>query len=310
MTKNDEKRILRAISNADARQKCLLLINNMTDSSMRGTPLLTTNQVSDIERIIRDSASFDDMDNFVISDEQQIYAAMLDAMCQLSLCLIEVQTRSFDAKPDIARLQGLFVLVEEYQGFSEFLNGLCLTKSGTYDARLQERAVSIGQLSPYGYNISLKEEGGMRVIDLKLPDDGSSCIFDVIEGVKLNASRFKALINAMRDFMSQEQIPINVIIERLDDIEEEMRSHIQMTKRILYRTDFEGWEELRATLVENANQKLAMMEALPDYDDLPVDQAVYEETRFLLNQESPLTFNLRQQPEWKVGSRPTYSKMQ
>ncbi len=110
--------------------------------------------------------------------------------------------------------------------------------------------------------------------------------------------------------MSQERIPINVIIERLDDIEEEMRSHIQMTKRILYRTDFDGWEELRATLVEHANRKLAMMEALPDYDDLSLDQAVYDETRFMLDQESPLTFNLRQELGWKVGSRPTYSKMQ
>lgn len=190
----------------------------------------------------------------------------------------------------------------EYEGFSEFLNELCLTKSGTYNARLQERAVSIGQLIPYGYNMSLKEEGGMGVIDLKLPDDGSSGIFDVIEGVKLKASRFKALINAMRDFMSQEQIPINVIIERLDDIEEAMRSHIQRTKRILYRTDFEGWEELRAMLIENANPKLAMMEALPDYDDLSVNQAAYDETRFSLNQESPLTFNLRQEPAWKVGT--------
>src|SRR5674536_195045 len=165
---------------------------------------------------------------------------------------------------------------DRYEGFSEFLNELCLTKSGTYNARLRERAASIGQLIPYGYNISLKEEGGTGVIDLKLPDDGSSRIFDVIECVKLKASRFKALINAMRDFMSQERIPINVIIERLDDIEEEMRSHIQMTKRILYRTDFDGWEELRATLVEHANRKLAMMEALPDYDDLSLDQAVYD----------------------------------
>jgi hypothetical protein len=310
MTKNDEKRVLRAISNAGARQKCLPLINNMTDSSMRGTPLLTTNQVSDIERIIKDSASFDDMGNFVISDEQQICAAMLDAISQLSLCLIQVQTRFFDAKADIARLQGLFFLVEEYQGFSEFLNELCCTQNGTYNERLQERAVSIGQLIPYGYNISLKEEGGIGIIDLKLPDDGSSGIFDVIEGVKLKASHFKALINAMRDFMNQERIPIDIIIERLDDIEEEMRSHIQMTKRMLYRTDFEGWEESRTTLAEHANPKLAMMEALPDYDDLSLDQAVYDETLLLLNQESPLTFNLRQELGWKVGSRPTYSKMQ
>jgi hypothetical protein len=302
MTKNDEKRVLRAIHNGESRKKCLLLINNMTDSSIRGTPLLTTSQVKDIEQTIRDSASFDDMTHFVISDEQQICAAMLDAMFQLSHCLIEAQTGSFEAEADIARLQGLFALVAEYEGFSEFLNELCLTKSGTYNARLQERAVSIGQLIPYGYNMSLKEEGGTRVIDLKLPDDGSSRICDVIEGVKLKASRFKALINAMRDFMSQERIPINVIIERLDDIEEEMRSHIQMTKRILYRTDFDGWEELRATLVEHANRKLAMMEALPDYDDLSLDQAVYDETRFSLNQESPLTFNLRQEPAWKVGT--------
>ena len=302
MTKNDEKRVLRAIHNGESRKKCLLLINNMTDSSIRGTPLLTTSQVKDIEQTIRDSASFDDMTHFVISDEQQICAAMLDAMFQLSHCLIEAQTGSFEAEADIARLQGLFALVAEYEGFSEFLNELCLTKSGTYNARLRERAASIGQLIPYGYNISLKEEGGTGVIDLKLPDDGSSRIFDVIECVKLKASRFKALINAMRDFMSQERIPINVIIERLDDIEEEMRSHIQMTKRILYRTDFDGWEELRATLVEHANRKLAMMEALPDYDDLSLDQAVYDETRFSLNQESPLTFNLRQEPAWKVGT--------
>ncbi|MGZ7131083.1 MAG: hypothetical protein ACXVIX_08025 [Halobacteriota archaeon] len=227
MTKNDEKRILRAISNAEPRQKCLLFINNITDSSIRGTPFLTTSQVSDIQQIFRDSAGFDDMGNFVLNDEQKICADMLDAMFQLSLCLIEVQTRSFDVKADVARLQGLFALVAEYQGFSEFLNELSRTKSGTFDGRLEEKAVLIGQLTPFGYNMSLKEEGGAWIIDLKLPDDTNSGIFDFIEDVKLKASRFKALINAMRDFMSQERIPIDFIIERLDDIEEEMRSHFQ-----------------------------------------------------------------------------------
>ncbi|MGZ4928575.1 MAG: hypothetical protein ACXV76_09920 [Halobacteriota archaeon] len=75
-----------------------------------------------------------------------------------------------------------------------------------------------------------------------------------------------------------------------------------MTKRMLYRTDFEGWAELRTTLAKHANPKLAMMEALPEYDDLSLDQAVYEETRFFLNQKSPLTLNLRQEPGWKVGT--------
>jgi hypothetical protein len=122
--------------------------------------------------------------------------------------------------------------------------------------------------------------------------------------VKQKFSCLKAWIKALRDFMSDEQIHIGVIIERIDNIEEEARMY-SCAERILFRTDFEGWEELRATLVENANPKLAMMEALPDYDDLSVDQAAYKETLLLLNQESPLTFNLRQQLKWKVGTRRT-----
>lgn len=187
--------------------------------------------------------------------------------------------------------------MHEYQDFGEFLNELCWTKSGTNNARLQERAVSIGQLVPYFYNMSLKEEDDeMRVIDLKLPDEANSAIFEVIERVKQKSSRLKALIKAMRDVMSQKQGPISVIIERIDDFEEEIRERIRLTKGLLYRTDLEGWEELRTTLVTSASPKLAMMEALSDYDDLPADQAVYENTRFSLNQKSPLTFQLRQTP--------------
>jgi len=294
MTKNDEKRVQKAILNADSRKKCLLLVNDIVEGSLRGTPLLTESQVSDIKRSITATASFDAKRNYVISDEQRAYAAMLDAMHLLSFCLLDVQAEYLDAKAELASVRGLFALVHEYQNFNELLNELCWTKSGTYNAKLQERAVSIGQRIPYFYNMSLKEkEDDMRVIDFKLPLEASSAIFDAIERVKQKSTRLKTLIQAMRDVMSQKQTPISAIIERIDNFEEEIRERIRMTKTILYRTDLEGWEELRATLVETASPKLAMMEALPDYDDLSVDQAVYEETRFLLKQESPLTFNLR-----------------
>jgi len=294
MTKNDEKRVQKAILNADSRKKCLLLVNDIVEGSLRGTPLLTESQVSDIKRSITATASFDAKRNYVISDEQRAYAAMLDAMHLLSFCLLDVQAEYLDAKAELASVRGLFALVHEYQNFNELLNELCWTKSGTYNAKLQERAVSIGQRIPYFYNMSLKEkEDDMRVIDFKLPLEASSAIFDAIERVKQKSTRLKTLIQAMRDVMSQKQTPISAIIERIDKFEEEISELIRMTKTILYRTDLEGWEELRATLVETASPKLAMMEALPDYDDLSVDQAVYEETRFLLKQESPLTFNLR-----------------
>lgn len=302
MTKNDEKRVSKAIRKADSRKKCLMLVNDIAEASLRGTRLLTNSDTSDIERSIRATAGVDAAGNYIRSNEQRVCADMLNALWNLSLCLIDVQAESLDAKGELAKVTGLFILVHEYQHFSEYLNELCWTRSGAYNARLQERAVSISQLVPYFYNMSLKEEeDDMRVIDFKLPDEASSAIFDVIERVKQKSTRLKTLIQAMRDIMSQKQTPISVIIERIDNFEEEIRERIRMTKSILYRTDFEGWEELRATLAENASPKLAMMEALPDYDDLSADQAVYEETRFLLNQESPLTFNLRQQPEWKAS---------
>jgi hypothetical protein len=267
-----------------------MLVNDIAEASLRGTRLLTNSDTSDIERSIRATAGVDAAGNYIRSNEQRVCADMLNALWNLSLCLIDVQAESLDAKGELAKVTGLFILVHEYQHFSEYLNELCWTRSGAYNARLQERAVSISQLVPYFYNMSLREEDdAMRVIDLKLPDEGSSTIFEVIERAKQKSSRLKALIKAMRDVMSQKQVPINVIIERIDDFEEEMRERIRAIKRILYRTDFEGWEELRATLVTSASPKLAMMDALPDYDDLLADQAEYEQTLFLLNQKSPMT---------------------
>jgi hypothetical protein len=289
MTRNYEKRVRQAIRKADNRKRCLLLVNDIAEKSLRGTPLLTTSEASDIVRSIRATAGSDTMRNHVSSGEQPECVAMFDALEMLSFCLIDVWTEFFDAKAALASLTCLFVLVHEYQNFGEFLDELCWTKSGKYNARLQERVVSVGQLFPYYYTISLEESDAMRFIDLKLPGETTSTTFNVIERVKQKSSCLKALIKAMRDVMSQKQTPINVIIERIDGIEEEMREHIRITKSILYRTDFEGWEELRATLVKSADPKLAMMEALPDYDDLTADQAEYERTLFSLNQESPLT---------------------
>jgi len=289
MTKKHEKRVSKAIRETDSRKKCLLLVNSIADASLRGTPLLTRNQASDIEGSIRATAGFDSNGNYGPSDEQRTCVAMLDSLHLLALCLCDVQAESLDAKAELASLGGLFILVHEYQNFGEFLNELCWTRSGSYNARLQKRAVSISQLFPYSYNMSLVGEDDVRFIDLKLPNEGSSTIFEVIERVKQKSSVVKALIKAMRDDMSQKQIPISIIIEMIDDFEEGIRERIRLTKSILYRTDLEGWEELRATLANSENPKLAMMDALPDYDDLTVDESVYEQTRHSLNQKGLLS---------------------
>ena len=42
-------------------------------------------------------------------------------------------------------------------------------------------------------------------------------------------------------------------------------------------------------LANSENPKLAMMDALPDYDDLTVDESVYEQTGHSLNQKGLLS---------------------
>jgi len=106
MTKKHEKRVSKAIRETDSRKKCLLLVNSIADASLRGTPLLTRNQASDIEGSIRATAGFDSNGNYGPSDEQRTCVAMLDSLHLLALCLCDVQAESLDAKAELASLGG------------------------------------------------------------------------------------------------------------------------------------------------------------------------------------------------------------
>ena len=180
MTQKDDKRVSRAINNAESRKKCLLLVNNIVDESLRGTPLLTQSQASEIAQTIKATAGFDATGKYAISDEQRACMAMLDISHLLCLCLLDVHAAFLDAKAALASLQVFFTLSSEYQDFGEFLNELCWTKSGTHSARLQDRAIALSQLIPYHYVMSLKEEDNMRFIDFKMPDELTTLIFEDI----------------------------------------------------------------------------------------------------------------------------------
>ena len=66
MTQKDDKRVSRAINNAESRKKCLLLVNNIVDESLRGTPLLTQSQASEIAQTIKATAGFDATGKYAI----------------------------------------------------------------------------------------------------------------------------------------------------------------------------------------------------------------------------------------------------
>jgi hypothetical protein len=101
----------------------------------------------------------------------------------------------------------------------------------------------------------------------------------------------------MRDVMDQHQISIAVFSETINRYEREIRENIRGTKRIFYGTLFPGSEELKTSLLQHADAHVMMMEALPDFDDIPIDEEVYEAVVFFERPFLPTVI-------WWVGPSP------
>jgi hypothetical protein len=99
------------------------------------------------------------------------------------------------------------------------------------------------------------------------------------------ASELKALTKAIRDLMKHYTTPISSFVDLIDNFEKRVREGICLTKRLLFNTSFEQWDELREILVKHSDPLLAMMEDLPDYDDIVFDEGLYKEKVGSLNQE-------------------------
>lgn len=93
------------------------------------------------------------------------------------------------------------------------------------------------------------------------------------------------MTKVVRDLMKQYTTPISSFTNSIDDFEMRVREGIRLTKRMLYDTNFELWDDLRESLLNRSDSLLAMMEALPDYDDIVFDEDLYEEKTRTLNKE-------------------------
>jgi hypothetical protein len=68
-----------------------------------------------------------------------------------------------------------------------------------------------------------------------------------------------------------------------DGIEGELRDLIRSAQRVLYDVESDGWEEFREFLAQGDDDFLRLIEALPDYDALEIDEDAYsnEEDKLL-----------------------------
>lgn len=273
MGKASERRLRAMIRKADARKKSSLLVKNLIETAVGGTPLLT-----EIE-------AFEILQSFESDEERQEYATMLSALKSLCDCIEEARVKYLRVIVSLTLLGNLFARAKGYRNFENLLNELCLKRDGEYSKRLQERVVATARLVPYFYDIGLeKESDDRKCIVLKLSDQELALAKEVNESLEQKASELKALTQVIRDLMKQYTTPISSFTESIDNFEKRVREGIRLAKRLLYDTNYELWDELRECLLKHSDPLLAMMEALPDYDDIVLDE-LYEEKMRSLNQE-------------------------
>jgi len=274
MGKARERRLLAQMRKADARKKSTLLIKNYVEKVMGGEPLLT------------ELEAFKLMRSFDSDEERQEYNIALSALKSLSGCIEEVRVKQLKVITIFTFLGNLFSRAKEYRNFENLLNELCMKSDGVFSKRLQERAVKFGRLVPYFYNIGLEEKSeDQQWIVLKLSDQELALTKEVTEALEQEASELKALTKATRDLMKEYTTSISSFGDLIDSCEKCVREGISLTKRMLFNTNFEQWDELRDSLEKHSDSLLAMMDDLPDYDEIVFDEELYKEKVRSLNQE-------------------------
>jgi uncharacterized protein (UPF0262 family) len=274
MGKARERRLRAMMRKADAQKKSSLLVKHYAETVVGGTPLLTEIEVFELQQ------------SFESDDERKEYAIMLLAFKGLCDITEEAYVKHGKVMTMLLFLSNSFGRAKEYRNFENLLNELCLKRDGEYSKRLQERAVAIGRLVPYFYNIGLEENSGdQKCISLKLSDQELAFTKDVNEAFEQEVSEFKALTRFIRDLMKEYTTPIRSFTDTIENLEKNVQEGIRLTKRLLFNTDFELWEELRENLLKHSDPLLAMMEDLPDYEDIIFDEDLYQEKIRSLNKE-------------------------
>jgi hypothetical protein len=276
MAKIGERRVRAAIRKADGHKKGLLLANHYAEHCMLGKPLLTAGEINDIVKEMRSNPIRDTERDLPDDEERRELASMMRAEDNLFLCITDAKVAYLEVLLELTLLQSFLALVTQRRHAKGHLWEVCYRCNVERNATLFEHGVSVDQLVP-PTSTSLEEESdGTTQTDVEVPDEDVVAISEIIERLKPKLSILKALTEAMRDVMDQRQIPIPVFSETIDWYDQHIGEFISGIKRIFYGALFPEWEEQKASLIEHADPHVVMMETLPEYEDVPFDEDVYD----------------------------------
>ena len=274
MTKVGERRLRAAIRNADGHKKGLLLANHYAENRLLGKPLLMTGEIQDIVREMRSNrdaerGSPDD-------DERREFVSMMRTEDHLFLCLMDAKVAYLEVLLELTLLSSSLALVIQHRHAKDHLWEVCYRCAVERNATLFEQGVSVDQLVACTSSSLEEESDGTTPTYVEVPDQNVVAIYETIERLKPKLSILKALTEVMRDVMDQRQIPIPAYSATINWYEQHIGEIISSMKRIFCGTLFPEWEEQKASLMEHADPHAVMIETLPEYEDIPFAEDVYD----------------------------------
>ncbi|MGZ4881341.1 MAG: hypothetical protein ACXV3U_04450 [Halobacteriota archaeon] len=253
-----ERKLTDTLCKAPAREKGLLVANNRAHRSVYGTELLARTAVFDI----RDSVDASDARRYngVLSIEETVF----DYLAGVQLCYLTLRER-------LATVAELFSLFAQDAHFADLLNWISCGKSTTHKklrTEIMSHTVWFGALN-------LSDEDGDEWINIHPSDQMWEAALDRIHAAHAQATELKTKIAVVRNFMAEKDARLKAYEEYLTGIEGELSEVIRSVKGRVYRLDGEGGKELRDFLAETCDELYVLMESLPDYEALAIDEAVY-----------------------------------
>ncbi|MGZ4925781.1 MAG: hypothetical protein ACXV4B_04940 [Halobacteriota archaeon] len=257
-----ERKLNETLCKASAQEKGLLVANARAHCNVYRTELLTRNEVLSI----RDSVDASDARQYnnALRSEEAVFDYLLG-----------IQLRYLALRERLASVAELFSVCAQTVHFGDLLNDISWGKNKSQHKLRKDitsHTVWFGELS-------LNEEDGYESIDISPSGPIREATLARVSAARALAIELKTRVAVAREFMAAKDVHLKAYEEYLTGIEGELSGLIHSVKGRLYCLDGEGGEQLRDFLATTDNELYALMEALPDYEALTIDEALYTKER-------------------------------
>jgi hypothetical protein len=308
MAQSDKRRVRALISKADSHQQGVLLANHYAEHWLQRTPLLLSGEIADIAQQMRtDATRYKGRDPARSHNSDEI-ARMLQAQHNLCFCLSEVRVAYLEVMHSLAILNSHLTVIamnhfakkgfrEAFATYTEDMierqrhwrgdEGLREADATYREDKIEEQPGWLGDEAAAVVDRALEEYDLEAHFEEDVPDRLVAPSCEIIECTKMQLAHLKALLYVMRDAMDNYAMPILVFNEKIDWYEQEVREFIRGTKKIFFDALFPEWETEKASILQRGDQYALMLESLPDYDDVPLDDYTYNDMRSFVKSQTP-----------------------